>query len=81
MRKEIKKLYKGNVEVRDYDVQECIDKNQTFTIIHDGDAMTLSSEELITKRVGISKTFESKIAGAKSYKLYGYEWNPDEVEL
>ena len=37
--------------------------------------------ESFTKRGTFIKTFESKMAGGKSYKLYAYEWNPNEIEL
>jgi hypothetical protein len=78
MIREVKKVYKGNVEVRNYDVEKCIKENKSFTIIYDGDEMTLSPEELFIKRVSVSKTFESK-SGGKDYKLYGYPWLPNNL--
>ena len=80
MKKEIKKLYRGNAEIRDYDVQKCISENKNFTIKYEGDIMTLSAEDLVKKRLNVSKTFESKVGG-KNYKLYAYAWNPNEIEL
>ena len=68
MKKTVKKLYKGSVEV--------INTNKHFEIVFCGESMILSSEDLVSKRKFISKTFKSKIGG-KNYKLYGYEWNPN----
>ena len=76
MKVKVTKLYKGLVEVRDYDVKRCIEENESMRILYDGDYMTLSPEELENSRKTISKEFPSK-TGGKSYKLYGYEFNPD----
>jgi hypothetical protein len=76
MKVKLKKLYKGLAEVRDYDVKDCINKNESMTIVYDEDSMELSPEELENDVKSISKEFPSKVGG-KSYKLYGYEWNPD----
>jgi len=80
MKKTVKKLYMGKAEVRDYDVQECINKGESMKIQYGTDVMTLSPEELVTKLESKSKRFESKM-GQKSYVLYGYLWNPDQIEL
>jgi hypothetical protein len=42
--------------------------------------MTLTPEELVSKRKATGGPFSSKFDN-KSYMLYGYVWNPDEVEL
>ena len=76
MKVKLKKLYKGLAEVRDYDVKDCINKNESMIIVYDEDSMELSPEELENDVKSISKEFPSKVGG-KSYKLYGYEWNPD----
>lgn len=75
MKKTVKKLYRGMIEVRDYDVEKCIDLNEYFEIVHCGESMILSPEDLISKRRATSNTFNSKVGG-KDYKLYGYEWTP-----
>lgn len=80
MKKIVKKTYMDRVEVRDYDVKECIQKKENFQIQYQNDIMTLTPEDLITRIESKSKRFESKV-GSKSYVLYGYNWNPDEVEL
>jgi hypothetical protein len=81
MRIEIKKLYEGRIELRDYDVQKCILNGKSMEVIHSGDRMILTPKDLTDNRVSVSKTFESKIPGGKSYKLFGYVWEPEEVEL
>jgi hypothetical protein len=81
MKRIVKKLYRDCVEVRDYDVQDCIQRNENMTIEYDRDIMTLSPNELINKMVSkSSKTFPSKMGG-KDYKLCSYYWEPDPVEL
>ncbi len=75
MKVKVTKMYRGLVEVRNYDVQKCIDNNESMTIVYDGDSMELSPEELENDVKSISKEFPSKMGG-KPYKLYGYEFNP-----
>lgn len=75
MKVKVTKMYKGLVEVRNYDVQKCIDNNESMTIVYDADSMELSPEELANDVKSISKEFPSKM-GSKPYKLYGYEFNP-----
>ena len=81
MKKEIKKLYEGKIELRDYDVHNCILNNQKMEVVHSGDRMILDVKDLVLKRVSVSKTFKSKIQGGKDYTLFGYVWEPEEVEL
>ena len=80
MKKPVKKLYMGKVEVRDYDVRDAIQKNENFQIEFDNDIMTLTPEELTNKLKSKSKRFESN-TGGKSYVLYAYDWEPDTIEL
>jgi hypothetical protein len=82
MRKEVTKLYHGTkVSVRDYEVEECIRRNEPMVITHKGEKMTMSLEDLKTKRVGISQKQISKIKGAKDYYMFDYLWEPDEIEI
>ena len=69
MKKKVTKLYKGLAEVRDYDVKDCINKNESMIIVYDGDSMKLSPKELTDDLKNITKEFPSKVGG-KSYKLY-----------
>ena len=76
MKKTVTKLYRGLVEVRNYDVNKCIENKESMTIVYGGESMELSPEELENDIKSKSKEFPSKMGG-KPYKLYGYEWNPD----
>lgn len=75
MKKTIRKIYKGQVDLRDYDVEKCIKQKKHMEIVHNGQKMILSPEELTSKRVSISGEFVSQ-TGGKPYHLYGYVWNP-----
>lgn len=76
----VKVLYKGQVSVRDYLAKKCIEKDESCKITHAGEVMTLSPKELVSKRVSISKEFESQ-HGTPAYRLYNYWWEPDQIEL
>ena len=82
MRRIIKKLERNLAEVRDYDVKNCISLGEKFEIVFDDtkELMTLTPEELVSKRKTTGGPFSSKFDN-KTYMLYGYVWNPDEVEL
>ena len=79
----VKKLENdGTIMLRDYSIKDCITKNENMKVILSGDVMTLTPEELKTKYVSRpSRTYESKFDKGLSYKLIGYDWNPDEIEL
>jgi frataxin-like iron-binding protein CyaY len=80
MEKQVNKLYKNLVDVRDYDVQTAIEKNENFKIKYNGDVMTLTPKDLVNKVASKSKiTFKSKVGG-KDYKLISYNWIPDEMD-
>ena len=76
MERTVKKLYRGLVEVRDYDVQSAIDKDEGFRINYDGESMVLSPYELINKLIRKSEIFRSKV-GQQDYRLYAYKWQPN----
>jgi hypothetical protein len=82
MRRIIKKLENNLAEVRDYDVKKCISLGEKFEIVFDktNDMMTLTPEQLVSRRKAVGGPFSSKFDN-KTYMLYGYVWNPDEVEL
>jgi hypothetical protein len=82
MRRIIKKLERNLAEIRDYDVKNCISLGEKFEIVFDDtkELMTLTPEQLVSKRKTTGGPFSSKFDN-KSYMLYGYVWNPDEVEL
>lgn len=78
MEREIRKIYKGMAEFRDYDVKKCIDSGESLRVKYDGDYMIFSPEELVTKRIAISKIIKST-NGKSDYQLYGYKWEPIEI--
>ena len=80
MERSINKLYRNRAEVRDYDVQDAIRKNEKFVIKHNGETMTLSPSDLQNKLVFRSTNiFKSKMGG-KDYRLCAYDWIPDETD-
>jgi hypothetical protein len=80
MKIEIKKLWKDSVDVRNYVVQSCIDKNENLEITHGVDKMILTPKELKHDLTGVSKLFQSK-TGGRDYRLVSYMWNPIKTEL
>jgi hypothetical protein len=76
----VRKLYNNRAEIRDYVVDKLIEDKKSLQITFDEEVMTLSPESLVSKRTSVSKMFISKL-GKRNYKLYGYDWNPDEIEL
>lgn len=76
----VRKLYNNRAEIRDYVVKRLIKDEKSVQIAFDEEVMTLSPESLASKIASVSKMFTSKL-GKRNYKLYGYDWNPDEIEL
>lgn len=74
----IKKLFRGMVDIRDYSVQECIEKGHALRITHDGEVMILSPEDLMNKQLRTSDLMRSKVGG-KDYRLISYKWDPKEI--
>lgn len=82
MRRNVTTLPNGEARLKDYDVRKCIADKDKMEVTYRGDMMTLSYEELTTKLVSISeRTYKSQFPGGRDYKLFGYDYNPDEVEL
>ena len=82
MERSVSNLYQGYIGLRDYDVKEAIAKNESIKVKYNSETLTLSPEELITKRVDISSTkFKSKFAGSSDYYLFCYEPDFEETDL
>lgn len=79
----VKKLeYDGTVFIRDYSVKQCIEKKENMRIMVKDETMTLTPEELRTKYVNRpTEVYESQFNGGKPYRLIGYLFEPDKVEL
>jgi hypothetical protein len=66
------------IDLKDYDVKRMIKKKEEARIIYNGKRMTLSPQELKTKKLVINpKPIESKYNLGQTYYLYSYLWNPD----
>lgn len=81
MKKKIKvtKVYKGLVELRDYDVDKAIKDGDSIEVELNKEVMLLSPIQLRDDIRSTSKIFPSTVGG-KSYRLYGYIWEPDEID-
>ena len=72
----IKKLWKGMyISLRDYEIQQAIDKNYTIQAIHKGEVMMLTPSRLKDIDLTIGKPQKSVYDG-KSYRLIDVRWNP-----
>jgi hypothetical protein len=76
----VTKTYKGCIDLRDYDVDDAIKDGNSIEVELNKKVMLLSPGQLKDDIRAISKTFPST-KGGKSYKLYSYIWEPDEIEL
>lgn len=65
-------------EVRDYEVEKCIENNTGMKIVFNNQEMTLSVNQLENEKRAMSAKQVSKY-GTTDYKLVGYLWNPDNV--
>jgi hypothetical protein len=77
MVKNVTKLYKGCVDIRDYEVKEAIKKNEQIKVRWNGEQMTLSPKDLKERVVSTSGLMKSKV-GLSDYHLLSYEWISDE---
>lgn len=77
MKKEVKKLFNGCIDVRDYELEKCIANSENLEILYEGKTMTIPYHELSKKIVRKSNLIKSKMGG-KDYHLISYKWNPNE---
>jgi hypothetical protein len=80
MKKNVTKLYRGCVDLRDYDVEKCINNDESYDIFHEGNKMTLTPLQLKNDILSTSTLQKSK-TGGKDYHLLSYRWNPEVVKL
>lgn len=69
-------MYRGCVDVKSFDRKNAIDKKESIVILHKGQKMTLSANDVKVKIKAKSPLQTSKIGG-EDYYLYSYKWNPD----
>lgn len=67
-----KKIYQGMVELRDYEVNRLITKNQPIRIFVGDEYMDLSVAQL--KKGKVTNTQHSIIYPGQMYKLIGFMW-------
>jgi rRNA pseudouridine-1189 N-methylase Emg1 (Nep1/Mra1 family) len=84
MRKVVKRLFcpknstKTLVSVRDYEVEECLAKNEPMHIVFGDDTMTLDPHSLISKLSGKSNLIKNTLEkGGKDYCLMNFPWEPN----
>lgn len=74
--RKVTKLWKGMyISLRDYEIQQAIDKNYSIQAVHKGEVMMLTPSRLkeIDLTVG---TPQKSIYDGKSYRLIDVRWNP-----
>lgn len=69
-----KKIYNGMCELRDYEVNNLVNKNQEVKIIIGDEFMILTPSEL--KQGKVINTQHSIYNKGQTYKLIGYRWRP-----
>ncbi len=78
MRKIVRTLFNHDsmVSVRDYEIEECIRKNDAMHIVFEDKVMTMDPKSLEDKIVMTTGPFPSK-TGGKGYMLHTYKWEPN----
>jgi hypothetical protein len=72
---EKKKLYKGLIELRDYEIENAIKENESVKLIYDGQFMILTPTKLKKEKIFIN-TQKSIINDGQTYHIYGFRWKP-----
>jgi hypothetical protein len=73
----VKKLYKGNIDIRSYVVDKCIENGESIEVTLEGreGKMILSPEDLKDKLIGEPTEIKSQF-NINSYTLMSYKWQP-----
>ena len=74
----VKKLFLGHVSIRDYIVNQCLNKGMGIVVKFDKRKMTISYDQLKNKKQITKQLFSSKY-GTKDYQLYDFPFVPDEL--
>lgn len=75
---EKKKIYRGMVEIKDYELDKAIALGQSVKFIYDGKSMTLTPSRLKKEKIFIN-TQKSIHNEGQTYAIYGYRWNPTDM--
>ena len=76
MKATIKKLFRGCIDLRDYNVRECIKNNENYLITFQGENMLITPDGLVNNcrnRQPVSSRLEKE-----GYELWSYKWEPNE---
>lgn len=78
MKKIVKTLFMNDtmVSIRDYELEECVRKNDAMHIHFEDKVMTMDPHSLESKILKTSGPFNSK-TGRKGYMLHTYKWDPN----
>lgn len=72
---EKKKIYRGMVEIKDYELDRCIKEGISVKFIYDGKYMIKTPSALKKDKIFIN-TQHSIINDGQTYAVYGYRWKP-----
>lgn len=76
---EIKRLYKEKIDIRNYVLNECMEKKEDIrvTVENEPGYMILKHTEFRQKHTGISKKeFQSQHDPNQKYRLVSFKWEP-----
>lgn len=72
---ECKKLFNGNISIRDYTVLKALNQGKSILAIHLDQSMILTPFQLKTERISVQGPYDSSF-GKTKYFLYLYKWEP-----
>jgi len=78
IKKKIRRLWHGLASMRDYEVINAINKNQSVQLTCGGVVMTLSVEELKEGFDATKQKCKSKYNPGQEYSLVDFRWRPDD---
>ena len=73
---EVKKIYQGKADARDYAVKEALEKKQDLIITHGNQTMTIPYKEIRTRGTKNKERIKSKIYPDQYYNLISFSWKP-----
>ena len=80
MRRIVTSVFKGDIFLKDYDVKECIRRNEDMEVTFEGETMTISTKNLGELGRLRDKEYQSQHNGKhKTYKLVAFKWIPNLV--
>ncbi len=74
MKVKIKKLFNGFASVRDYIIQDCIERNENLIIEYNNESMFIGQIELDNFEQIHKRKFKSKFNEGQEYELYDFKF-------